>query len=86
MALILDLSHSYIYFRAKMSKFHLYSAKKKKTNKKKAFFLHWKKTPSSYFQPYIGWDIMKQRSKNEGNFWKSRVRENGVINYLYADF
>lgn len=53
MALILDLNHSYIYFRAKMPKFHLYSAKKQT---KKGNFFTLEKKASSYFQPYIGWD------------------------------
>lgn len=49
MALILDLSHSYIYFRAKMSKFHLYSAKKKKNKQKKGIFFTLEKNPKFIF-------------------------------------
>lgn len=52
MALILDLSHSHIYFRAKMSKFHLYSAKKTK-QKKGHFFYTGKKTQVHIFSPIL---------------------------------
>lgn len=73
MALILDLNHSYIYFRAKMSKFHLYSAKKNK--QKKGHFFYTGKNPQVHiFSPIlveILWNsVAKMKAIFESHGWE----------------